>query len=196
MPTVTGRLPKQHRRRQLLDTALAIVREHGTDDLTLLTLAQAAGVSRPIVYLHFESRPGLLLALYRELDERHRAATQRALLNAGHSLDEIARVMSTVYFSCATEAPEFNAISAALKGNPEMEALQHDMLDSYTELMVTALQPHSRLSPGALRLRCLGILGAAEAIAVEMNRGRTSAAAAVDALTGLIVAGVEASQRM
>jgi AcrR family transcriptional regulator len=188
MTTMTGRLSKQERRRQLLDTALAIVRDRGTDDLTLLTLAQAAGVSRPIVYLHFETRPGLLLALYRELDERHRAATQQALQDAGDSPGEIVRVMSTVYFSCATEAPEFTSISAALKGDPEMEALQHDMLDSYTDLMVTALKPHTSLPPRALRLRCLGILGAAEAIAAEMNRGGTSVAAAVDALTGLIVA--------
>ncbi|MCV7170397.1 TetR/AcrR family transcriptional regulator [Mycobacterium manitobense] len=192
---MTGRLSKQERRRQLLDTALAIVRDRGTDDLTLLTLAQAAGVSRPIVYLHFETRPGLLLALYRELDERHRAATQRALQDAGDSPGETARVMSTAYFSCATEAPEFTVISAALKGDPEMEALQHDMLDSYTDLMVRALNPHSSLPPAALRLCCVGILGAAEAIAAEMNRGATSVAAAVDALTGLIAAVLQSPTR-
>jgi hypothetical protein len=69
------------------------------------------------------------------------------------------------------------------------------MLDSYTDLMVTALKPHSSLPPAALRLRCLGILGAAEAIAAEMNRGGTSQAAAVDALTGLIVAGLQSPTR-
>ncbi len=43
--------------------------------------------------------------------------------------------------------PEFAAVSAALKGNPEMEAIQHEMLDSFTNVMAAALAPHSGLRP-------------------------------------------------
>lgn len=187
MTTTPARLSKQARREQLLDTAMAIVRAQGADGLTLPNLAEAAAVSRPIVYDHFGTRPGLLLALYRQLDERHRVATAQALESAAPTAYEIARVMSTAYFACATDMPEFNAISAALKGNPEMEAIQYEMFDSYTELMAAALQPHCSLTTEALRLRCVGALGAAEAIAAELNRGRTTPAAAVTALTDLIV---------
>ena len=102
----------------------------------------------------------------------------------------IARVLSAAYFACATDMPEFAAVSAALKGNPEMEAIQHDLLDSYTTEMAAALAPHSGLRAEALRLRCVGALGAAEAIAAELNRGRTTAADAVTALTDLIVGGL------
>ncbi|MBF6299114.1 TetR/AcrR family transcriptional regulator [Nocardia amamiensis] len=187
MTTTPTRLSKQARREQLLDTAIAIVRSEGADGLTLPTLAEAAGVSRPIVYDHFGTRPGLLLALYRRLDERHRAATTQALRDAAPTPDEIARVMSTAYFACATDMPEFNAVSAALKGNPEMEAIQHEMLDSYTDLMAAALLPHSGLTAEALRLRCVGVLGAAEAIAAELNLGRATTTDAITALTDLIV---------
>ena len=61
------------------------------------------------------------------------------------------------------------------------------MLDSYTEVMATALAPHSDLPIDALRLRCIGVLGAAEAIAAELNHERTSTADAVTALADLIV---------
>lgn len=57
MATGSTRLSKPARREQLLDTAMAIVRAHGTDSLTLLSLAEAAGVSRPVVYDHFGTRP-------------------------------------------------------------------------------------------------------------------------------------------
>ena len=194
MSPTSGRLPKGSRRQQLLDTAIAIVRTHGTDDLTLVTLAEAAGVSRPVVYDHFGSRSGLLQALYRQLEERHRSATQRALQCAAPTPNEIARVMSTAYFSCATDMPEFNAVSAALKGNPDLEVLQREMLDGYAGLMASALRPHSRLRPKALRLRCLGLLGAAEAIAAELTRERTTMPDAVSALTGLILAGLGAER--
>ncbi|MGW6024268.1 TetR/AcrR family transcriptional regulator [Streptomyces sp. NPDC055099] len=190
MATTSTRLSKQARREQLLNTAVAIVRAQGADGLTLVTLAEAAGVSRPIVYDHFGTRPGLLLALYRRLDERHRAAVAQALQEAAPTAEEVARVISTAYFACATDMPEVGAISAALKGNPEMEAVQREMLDSYTELMATALLPHSDLAPEALQLRCVGVLGAAEALAAELNQGRVSADEAVTALTDLIRGGL------
>jgi AcrR family transcriptional regulator len=190
MATPSTRLSKQARREQLLDAAVGIVRAQGADGLTLVTLAEAAGVSRPIAYDHFGTRAGLLLALYRRLDERHRAAVADALQTAEPTAGAIARVMSTAYFACATDMPEFAAVSAALKGNPEMEAIQHEMLDDYTNVMATALAPHSGLPAEALRLRCLGLLGAAEAIAAELNRERTTAADAVTALTDLIVGSI------
>jgi len=189
--TASTRLSKQARREQLLDAAMTIVRTQGADGLTLLTLAETAGVSRPIVYDHFGTRSGLLLALYRRLDERHRTASVRALRDAASTSWDIAGVLSAAYFACAAEMPEWNAISAALKGNPEMEAIEHEMLDSYTALMVTALRPYSGLTAEALWLRCVGGLGAAEAIAAELNRDRTTIADAVTALTGLIVGSID-----
>ncbi|MCF2526518.1 TetR/AcrR family transcriptional regulator [Yinghuangia soli] len=189
MTTSPTRLTKAARREQLLDAALGIVRAQGADALTLVTLAEAAGVSRPIAYDHFGTRPGLLLALYRRLDERHRQALDEALKAAPANAEAIARVLSTAYFACATDVPEFTAVSAALKGDPEVASLQQEMLDAYAEVMGTALAPYSGLAPEALRLRCLGILGAAEAIATELNRGRTTPEQAVGALADLITAG-------
>ncbi|MFF8504550.1 TetR/AcrR family transcriptional regulator [Streptomyces anulatus] len=192
MATTPTRLSKPARREQLLDTAVAIVRDRGADGLTLVTLAERAGVSRPIAYDHFGTRPGLLLALHRRLDERHRAAITRALRDAAPGAGEVARVISAAYFACATDMPELNAVSAALKGSPEMEAIQRELTDSYAELMATALLPYSGLAPQALRLRCVGVLGAAEAIAAELNQGRATDGEAVTALTDLIVGGLGA----
>ncbi|MFC7557085.1 TetR/AcrR family transcriptional regulator [Pseudoroseomonas wenyumeiae] len=55
------RFSKAERRRQLLDTALLIVREEGADRLTLGHLAARAGVSKPVAYDHFGTRSGLLI---------------------------------------------------------------------------------------------------------------------------------------
>jgi AcrR family transcriptional regulator len=187
MATTSTRLSKSARREQLLDTAVAIVRTQGTDGLTLVTLAEKAGVSRPIAYDHFATRPGLLLALHQRLDERHRAAITQALRDAVPRAEEVARVISTAYFACATDVPELSAVSAALKGSPEMEVVQHELTDSYADLMATALLPYSGIAPQDLRLRCVGVLGAAEAIAAELNRERATDGEAVTALTDLIV---------
>lgn len=186
MATPSTRLSKEARREQLLDAALAIVRTRGADGLTLVTLAEAAGVSRPIVYDHFGTRAGLLIALYRQLDDRHRAALDEALQTAEPTVAATARLMSAAYFACITDIPEFAALSAALKGNPEMEATQHDLLNDYTTVIAEALAPYSPLPPEALKLRCIGILGAAEAIATELAHNRTTPPEATAALTDLI----------
>jgi AcrR family transcriptional regulator len=192
MNATPARLGRQARREHLLDTAVAVVRARGADGLTLVTLAEAAGVSRPVVYDHFGTRPGLLLALYRRLDARYRAAIERALRDAPPTAGDVARVLSAAYFSCAAEVPELGAVSAALKGSPETEAARHEMLDAYAELMAAALRPYTALPPDALRLRCAGVLGAAEAIAADVHRRRAAPAEAEAALAGLITGSLAA----
>lgn len=182
----TTRLTKGARREQLLDAALGIVRSRGADGLTLVTLAEAAGVSRPIVYDHFGTRAGLLLALYRELDERHRLALEDAVRDAPGTVDAIAGLISASYFACAISIPEFAALSAALKGNPDLEPTQHALLAAYTSTMAAALTPYSALPSGALHLRCTALLGAAEALATELTHNRATEPEVIAALTDLI----------
>lgn len=182
------KLSKAERREQLLETALAIVREQGTDALTLGYLAERAGVSKPIAYEHFKTRSGLLIALYEQIDNRQVAALLLALERTPRRLEEVARVVSTAYMNCFTAVgPEWHAISAALKGDEEMEAFQRELIDSYVALYRDALAPCSKLPEDELRLRCVGIIGAGDAIARDMVRGRIDEAAAAASLASLIV---------
>lgn len=182
------KLSKAERREQLLETALAIVREQGTDALTLGYLAERAGVSKPIAYEHFKTRSGLLIALYEQIDNRQVAALLLALERTPRRLEEVARVVSTAYMNCFTSVgPEWHAISAALKGDEEMEAFQRELIDSYVALYRDALAPYSKLPEDELRLRCVGIIGAGDAIARDMVRGRIDEASAAASLASLIV---------
>lgn len=193
MATTSIRLSRQARREQLLDTALSIVRTQGTDNLSLVTLAEAASVSRPVVYDHFGTRPGLLLALYKRLSDRLREVSAQALALATQDLRELAQAMSAAYFTCLTEAPEWTAVAAALRGSPELEPVELELCDHYASVMIEAFEPHTDLSREALRLRCFGVMGAADTLGAEVIRGRTTSAAAADALTGLVLAGIAAS---
>ena len=53
----------QARREQLLDAAKAVVAEHGFHGVSIEAVARGAGVTRPIVYRHFEDLGALLDAL-------------------------------------------------------------------------------------------------------------------------------------
>jgi AcrR family transcriptional regulator len=188
------KLSKERRREQLLDVAMGIVRDRGADELTLATLANEAGVSRPIAYDHFETRGGLLLALFRRVQDQQVQALRDVLATAPADLRSVAHVMSSAYFTCyGALDTDALAISAALQGSEELSAQQRVVVDQYIDVMCDALRPHSAAAKKELRLRCAAMLGAAEALARECRDRRASPAAAARALAAFIVAGIEAA---
>ena len=57
------RLTADARRRQLFDVALSLFAEHGYAATTMDDIAESAGVTKPLVYQHFESKRALYLEL-------------------------------------------------------------------------------------------------------------------------------------
>jgi AcrR family transcriptional regulator len=57
------RLTADARRRQLFDVALTLFAEHGYSATTMDDIAEAAGVTKPLVYQHFDSKRALYLEL-------------------------------------------------------------------------------------------------------------------------------------
>jgi AcrR family transcriptional regulator len=63
MAATTTRLSAQARREQLLDATKAIAARDGFHAVSIEAVAREAGITRPIVYGHFQDLPGLLEAL-------------------------------------------------------------------------------------------------------------------------------------
>ncbi len=193
--TPAKKLPKAERRQQLLATAHEIVRDEGTDALTLGYLAERAGVTKPIAYEHFKTRAGLLVALYQEIDDRQVASLMNALKRTKPRLSNVARVLAKAFIDCyCAIGPEWHAVSAALKGDEQMERFHQSLIDRYVTIYCGAFAPHTKLPTEELRLRCLAIIGAGDAITGEVGRGRVSAAKAEEAFAALIVASLSDSK--
>lgn len=166
------RLPKAVRRQQLLDAAILIVREDGADELTLGNLAKRAAVSKPVVYDHFPTRSALLIELYRWIDTE-RVETFRKAMSTGHrDIYETVEVLANVHIKCASETDgEFQAVGAALAGSAEKAAVFEELLGNCVQMFVSVLGPHTALKRAELERRCIGLVGAAEAIAAAILRG-------------------------
>lgn len=190
----SSRLSKAERRRQLLDTALVIVREEGADRLTLGHLAERAGVSKPIAYEHFGTRSGLLIELYKAIDAEKAHALREILHAVSRGLEETALLLARAYMHCyADTGGEWHAVAAALSGSEEMGAVHQELLDGYVDLFVAALGSHSTLPAERLRLRCVGLVGSGEALSAAMVRGEATESQAAEALAALMRAGVSAA---
>lgn len=191
-PTRTRkRLSRDERRLQLLDVAWQLVRNEGTDALSLGHLAERAGVTKPVVYDHFETRTGLLVALYQQYDARQCQMFEQALTRSDASLASRARVIAEAYVDCVmSQGLEIPGVSAALAGSPEMEALKRAYEQPFMDRCREALagfSPSGTVGAAGMRL----LLGAADALSQAAAAGELEAGQAKAELQAAIVAMVE-----
>jgi AcrR family transcriptional regulator len=126
-PAPRRRLSRDDRLRQLLDVAWQLVREEGTDALTLGHLAELAGVTKPVVYDHFGDRAGLLAALYEDFDARQNQVFAAAIEASEPTLDDRAWVIASCYVDCVLlQGREIPGVIAALAGSPELETIKRE----------------------------------------------------------------------
>jgi AcrR family transcriptional regulator len=64
------RLPATARREQILDVALEVMGRAGYHGASMNDIAEAAGVTKPVLYQHFDSKRELYLALLDEVGNR------------------------------------------------------------------------------------------------------------------------------
>lgn len=190
----TKRLAKGERRQQLLATAFGIVRRDGTDALTLATLAEQAGVTKPIAYEHFGTRAGLLLALYQDYEEQENAAMHAAIAASGRTLAEVADIVATAYVDCAlTSGPASEEIAAALCAYEEtkdfLQASRRACIAEYAQ----AFAGVAAIAPERGDVLFSGILGATEALARAAASGQITREAAIDTIARIAIGAVKES---
>lgn len=185
------RLNRADRLAQLLVQAWRLVREEGTEALTLGRLAEQAGVTKPVVYDHFGTRAGLLAALYRDFDQRQGAVMDAALASSGPTLADKAQVIAQSYVACVqTQGREIPGVIAALAGSPELARIKREYEAVFVEQCRTLLAPFAR--EGVLPSAGLwGMLGAAEALSYAAITGDITPAQAQQELAAIILAMVE-----
>jgi AcrR family transcriptional regulator len=167
-----------------------MVRSEGTGTLTLARVAEQAGVTKPVAYEHFETRTGLLKALYRRIDERQTAAVQTALDTGAHSLPEAVTILAEAYIDCALHiGKEFGAVTAALSTGPDFEEILREGRERYAGLFAAAIERFIPLTADG-QTAMLGVIGAAEVLARETIADRLDRTKAIDAIVRIITGAV------
>ncbi|WP_047457410.1 TetR/AcrR family transcriptional regulator [Rhizobium rhizogenes] len=181
------RLTREERHRQLLAVAWRVIREEGTEALTLGRLAEQANITKPVVYDHFSTRPGLLATLYQDFDARQTTAMDAALQASEPTLTDRASVIASAYVDCVLlQGREIPGVIAALAGSPELEKIKRDYETVFIEKCRIALAPFAKT--GTIASAGLwAMLGAAEALSYAAATGDITAAEAQAELFETIV---------
>ncbi|MFC6486617.1 TetR/AcrR family transcriptional regulator [Nitratireductor sp. GCM10026969] len=189
------RLSREERLRQLLDVAWRLVREEGTDALSLPRLSAEAAVAKPVVYDHFGTRNGLLIALYRDFDARQTAIIDAALEAREPTLEGTARVIASSYVDCVlAQGREMPGVLAALEGSPELENVKRDYQLVFIGKCRNALKPFTG-PRGIAQSGFWAMLGAGDALTHAAVIGEITARQAQDELFEVILAMVGRSNR-
>lgn len=76
------RLPAGERREQIIDVAIPVFARRGFHGASMNDVAEAAGVTKPVLYQHFASKQDLYLALIDDVGQRMIAAISKGTAGA------------------------------------------------------------------------------------------------------------------
>lgn len=159
----TQRLPAAERRRQLLDVALETFAERGYHATSMNDVAEAAGVTKPVLYQHFASKE----ALHRELVEAVGAGLQHAVMDAVRDADGPRAQVENgfrAYFRWAThQRAAFRLLFDDRNAERELATAVGD-LESLVADRVAELIVVEGLSEDERRVLAYGVVGLAESV--------------------------------
>jgi AcrR family transcriptional regulator len=160
--TMAARLPAPRRRRQLLDVATQVFGESGYHQASMDDVAEAAGVTKPVLYQHFASKRDLYLELVEDVGTRLMDAVVAATRAAGHPHGQVEAGFRAYFSFVADHANAFRLLFGGGGLQPDAafaavaERVEEAMADTIAELIDVDLDAEHR------RLLAHGVVGLAE----------------------------------
>lgn len=160
---MTERLPAARRRRQLLDVAVEVFAAHGYHQTTMNQVAEAAGVTKPVLYQHFTSKQELFGEVLNDLGTRLEEAIGKATSAATSPRNQV-RAGFTAYFRFVVEERTASQLlfGADTRQEPQFDEIARRTRASIAEA-TAALIDVEGLDQDDRRFLAQGIIGIAEA---------------------------------
>ncbi|MFM8946311.1 MAG: TetR/AcrR family transcriptional regulator [Actinomycetota bacterium] len=157
------RLPAPERREQLLSVALTVFARHGYHDTSMNEVAEAAGITKPVLYQHFASKRELFLDVIEEAGRRMISAitTQATTDTDGRRRTELG---FRAYFTWVAE--DHDAFMLLFGSGSRRDAEFADAVRQFSAKVADAIEPLITADIDASHRRTLAyaIVGMTEAI--------------------------------
>lgn len=119
-----ARLSRSDRRAQLLESARAVFVAQGYHAAGMDGIADAAGVSKPVLYQHFPSKLELYLALLTQSSEQFIEMMRAAIATTSDNALRVEKAVSAYFTFVAARDGAFRLIfESDLRGEPAVEAI-------------------------------------------------------------------------
>lgn len=189
--TKSQRMPQAQRRDQLVSVATEVFSRSGYRTASMDAVAIAAGVSKPVLYQHFDSKQSLYLAVI----DAANAVFDTVLTEALHSSDDNEERVSaaiSAYFDFVTDhRAEFLIIARADSYEPGALKRASTSSDRAATWIAELIQRESAATAAEARLLARAVTSMAEAAALELaESGEVEADAASQLIGGVLWNGI------
>jgi AcrR family transcriptional regulator len=161
MSRAATRLPAARRRRQLLDVACDVFAEQGFHRTSMDEVAEAAGVTKPVLYQHFDSKRHLYSELLEDVGQQLLDAIAAATTRAETPRQQVENGFAA-YFRFVLE--QRNAFRLLFGGGSRRDEEFSDTVrrveDTIAEAIAVLIE--ADIDPDHRRLLAQGIVGLAE----------------------------------
>jgi AcrR family transcriptional regulator len=162
----SSRLPRHERRRQLLDAALEVFVSQGYHAAAMDDIADRAGVSKPVLYQHFQSKLELYLALLDQSVDELVATVRDALRSTTDNKQRVAATFSAYFEYVESEGQAFRLVFESDLSN---EAAVRDRLErgqqECAEMISQMVRQDAGLDDDEAHLLSVGMVGLAQVTA-------------------------------
>ena len=140
------RMPAAQRRTQLLDTAVHVFAERGYHAASMNDVAEAAGVTKPVLYQHFSSKRDLFVELLTAIGDELRETIDKATADAAGPRQQVEQGMRAYFHYVDARTDCFRVlIGAGARRDPEFasfaRSVEESIAESIAELIVVDGQP-------------------------------------------------------
>jgi AcrR family transcriptional regulator len=162
-PARGTRLPRSARRAQLLGAAREVFVKQGYHAAAMDDIAEAAGVSKPVLYQHFPGKLDLYLALLDDGIGDLVAAVRNALSGTTDNNLRVTATMQAYFDFVADPAGAFRLVfESDLTSEPSVRARVEQVLQECAELVSAVIAQDAGLSEAESHLLAVGLIGTAQ----------------------------------
>jgi AcrR family transcriptional regulator len=135
------RMPADQRRQQLFEVARERFAHQGFHATSMDEIAEAAGVTKPVLYQHFPSKRALYVELLEETGRQLLSTLAEATALAG-SLRERVELGFRAYFRFAVgnRSAFLFLLGTSLRSDPEFARIVEEILDAAAETIATLIE--------------------------------------------------------
>jgi AcrR family transcriptional regulator len=163
------RLQVDERRRQLIDAGSALFAQHAFEDISMRQIAEAAGVSKPLLYHYFPSKIDLFKAAVAEKAEELQRLIEPS--REGSPFEQLAESLDGYLAWIEENAQTWSKLMQSAATLPEARQLVEDFRQRTMDLVLAELTKQRKARP-ALRTAINGWLGYMDAAILDWTQNK------------------------
>jgi len=158
-----ARLPREERRAQLLDAANEVFTTRGYHAAAMDEIAAAAGISKPVLYQHFDSKLDLYLALLDQACDSLVGVVQDGLASTDHNADRVVAAMGAFFDFVSSASGEFRFVfESDLTGDGRVQERLWRVNNDVADSIAAVIAEDTLLPPEQAKLLAISLVGLAQ----------------------------------